>query len=185
MVDPRRVASAFAKWGLEVTTVEPASLEGCVSVDSARRVLVHVGIPERIGGCVTLHDFSQGAQTVAQMVQNPAEKVQQDAGNLVFLGDGEGLFLLDGDTGEVWVWNESLFFKVNTSLANFVEFLVLIQEELNALGDLEDVDDGQHDNEIVLSRLIGKFRRVDASAIEQAEEYWRRTVVACLHSVAL
>lgn len=174
-LEREKLTSVFSSWGLEVTRPDAPVSEELIADGATRRTLSDIGIPERVGGSITLHDFSDGPATVASLLENRSGIMQRSVGNYIYLGSGDGILLLNGTTGEVFSWKDRSLSRINSSLATFIEFLMLIQEQLNQ-GEQNSWTENGEESRNATERLMSAFREVDRAAMEQASEYWHRSV---------
>ncbi|MFH8371293.1 SUKH-4 family immunity protein [Streptomyces sp. NPDC018031] len=173
-LERERLISVFAQWGLEVTRPDAPATEGLVADRTAREVFTEIGIPERIGGHITLHDFSDGPATVADLLGN-SDGSMRTVSDYIYLGSGDGILLLNGTTGEVFSWKDRSLSRISTALDSFVEFLVLIQEQLN-LAERQGWPESGEEVRTASEHLMSAFRGIDGAAMAEASGYWRRFV---------
>ncbi|MGA3489241.1 SUKH-4 family immunity protein [Micromonosporaceae bacterium DT55] len=162
--------AAFDHWGLEITRATPEGIEGKVSSEEARNVLLQIGLPERLGDYYFFHDLSKGCLTLREALRTPPEGIQ----DLVYLGSGpdEDTLLLDGTTGEVFSWRGEDLLKVNSSLSILVHFLYLIQLELNRMEEGNVM--AESDLQRTLEQTLARLQAADRESSAETSDYWRQ-----------
>ncbi|MBH5334319.1 SUKH-4 family immunity protein [Streptomyces pactum] len=181
-LDRERLISTFSHWGLEVTRSDARATEDLIRERAAKSVITDIGIPERVGGHITLHDFTEGPETVAELLGNPESAMQRAVGDHICLGTGDGILLMNSETGEVYSWKDRQTLRISSSLANFVEFLMLIQEKLNIAED-ENWPESSEEASDAYEQLVHAFREIDDAAMDEAGDYWRETIRASFGSM--
>ncbi|MEU6787331.1 SUKH-4 family immunity protein [Nonomuraea angiospora] len=182
MLDRERLVSTFDVLGLEVTTSPLSTLAGRVTDETARRVITGIGIPERIGGHLTFTDFSDGPTLISDEVQDPDSNLRRDAGDLILLGSGAGILVLNGQSGDVASWNDGTLRTISSALDKFVEFMVLIQEKLNIAEEESWPTRGAKTRQ-ASNELMHRFREIDSEAMKQARAFWRSVVTGSFRSM--
>ncbi|MEV6034631.1 SUKH-4 family immunity protein [Nonomuraea sp. NPDC052116] len=182
MLDRERLVSTFDVLGLEVTTSPPSTLAGRVTDETARRVITAIGIPERIGGCLTFTDFSDGPTLISDEVQDPNSSLRREVGDFIFLGSGAGILVLNGQSGEVASWNDGTLRTISSALDKFVEFMVLIQEKLN-IAEEESWPTGGAETRQASNDLMRRFREIDSEVMKPARAFWRSVVMGSFRSM--
>ncbi|MFD1541066.1 SUKH-4 family immunity protein [Nonomuraea guangzhouensis] len=182
MLDRGRLVSTFDVLGLEVTTSPLSTLAGRVTDETARRVIAAIGIPERIGGYLTFADFSDGPHLFSEEVRNPDSNLQREAKDLILLGVGAGILVLNGQSGEVASWKDGTLRTISSALDKFVEFVVLIQEKLN-IADEESWPTGGAETRQASNDLMRRFREIDSEVMKPAGAFWRGVVTGSFRSM--
>lgn len=168
-VTHEELSSAFHNWGLEITRATPKGLADKVPSEDTRNVLLQVGLPERLGDHYFFHDLSTGCLTLGEALRTPIEGMQ----DFIYLGSGpdDDTILLNGSNGEILSWRQGSLLRINTTLSHFIQFLYLVQVELNRMEEADIVSES--DLQRRLEEILSRLREADQDAFEEASEYWR------------
>lgn len=173
MIDHDSMASAFSTLGLDVNRADPVRLLGQRLSDPVRLVLSEVGLPERLSDHVYFDDLANGCVTMNQLIGKPEGSGEWYQDKLFHLGSGlndQGI-LLDGMTGEVFALRDGELRRISTRLDTLVEFLYLMQIQMNEADEHGWTSDEDVDR--MRQTVFAQMTEVDSQAMTEAGDYWR------------
>ncbi|MEV4847656.1 SUKH-4 family immunity protein [Micromonospora matsumotoense] len=170
MVDHESLIAAFATEGTAVNRADPARLAGAPFSDSARRILTEIGLPEVFSLHVNLDSLGRGSVLLRE-VRDAMRGKKND--QFFYLGSGlhDIGILLNGHSGEVFAHVGGQKRRISPSLDSFVEFLYLMQVQLNETNK----NHWSSEEEIFRMReaTYAQMTAADAQAMAEAGDYWR------------
>ncbi|MFE6027072.1 SUKH-4 family immunity protein [Streptomyces niveus] len=174
MIDPAEFWSSFAYDGTPIRKADPHKLGARVSNETARRILIEIGLPEQLGYELFFFGIHKQPLTLGEFLRQRqrSEMTEVDHYLMIASGDDVGIIVLDGSSGRVYSWKDGGKLQINCSLDKFIEFLCLIQDSLNEIDRNPSIVDVRHLANLA-NQLMERFKVIDPEGLEESRSYWR------------